>query len=491
MQQLTGLDEMFLSLDTRRSTGHAAALAYFDGSSGEPRDELAFLRQRIAERLPNLPLFRWKLHDMPLGIDQRYWVTTPDLDLDYHVTGIKLRAPGGEKELERTVDRIMREHLDRDRPMWRMYVITGLADGRYCYLLKLTHGLADGSVIWAVYELLSDDPAEPLVTAEEELPTPPNRLGMLAKGTVGLARKPVEIVKLQAELAKWAKSKGGKQPSPVLSTAARLLPGELGKPVAKLANRLRGDDSTDVASLMPTLRPPKVVFNGTSTTDVTNVHVRLKIAELRKAGKLVGGTINDAVLAITAGALRKYLADHGGAPERPLITAAPISWRNGTETERWANQIWMLFMPIPTHLDDPLERLKYARAAANQAKLDWDGVPGHLLRRISALVPGALVTTSAQILSYLPGALNPQIYNLSISNVRGPAKSPTFGGREIENYVVYGFLPPGIGLLVAGQSLGDHISLCTTLCRDLMPGYEKLPGLLQESLDELLELAQD
>lgn len=485
MQQLTGLDEMFLALDTDRTTGHVAGIAYFDRADGPARDEVAFLRERVAQRLPNLPLLRWRLRSVPLGLDQRYWVSAPTLDLDYHVTGVTLPAPGGEEQVQDAVDAIMRTILDRDRPMWRLYVLSGLADGRYAYLLKITHGLADGSALWAIYELLSDEPSEPLVTVDQTPPAPPGPIGMLGKGLVGLARKPVALASLQADLVRWAASRQGKEPAPLAATVARMVPGELGRPITALVNKVRGD-APAVASLVPTLRPPSTPFNGTVTANVTNVHIPLPLSELRAVGKSVDGTINDAVLAVAAGALRRYLQVHGGVPDQPLVVSAPISWRTGTEVERWANQIWMLFMPIPTHLGDPIQRLRFAREAANQAKRDWDGVPGHLLRRASALVPGAMIGPGAKLQSLLPGGINPQVYNVSVSNVRGPSTAPSFGGVAMGDYVVYGFLPAGCGLLLAGMSLGSQIILSFTVCRDLVTDYQVLPQLLRESLDELL-----
>lgn len=487
MQQLTGLDEMFLALDNTRTTGHAAGIAFFT-ASGAKRDEVAFLRERVAERLPLLPLLRWVLKDVPFAIDQRYWVSIPDIDLRYHVTGVQVPAPGGRAEVQAVLDGIMRELLPRDRPMWRLYVLEGLADDQYAYVMKITHGVADGSVIWACYERLCDDPPEEIVSADDTPPEPPGRLGMLGKGAVGLARKPMAIARLQADLARWAAKRAGQEPAPALSIAARLLPGELSKPLTALANKVRPDDAPEVASLVPTLRPPASPFNGRSTSNVTSAQEPLPLAELRKVGKHVGGTINDAVLAVVAGALRRFMEQHGGVPDKPLIVTAPISWRTGQEAERWANQIWMLFMPIPTHLADPMERLRFANAAANQAKRDWDGVPGHLLRRASALVPGAVLGPGAKLMHRVPSSVNLLMYNIAVSNVKGPSVSPSFGGRMIEDYEVYGFLANGIGLLVGGQSLGDKIILTLTACRDIVPDYAELPALFRASLDELLAL---
>ena len=138
MQQLTGLDEMFLSLDTGRTTGHVAGIAYFD-KPAEKRDELAFLRERVAERLTRLPVLRWRLKSVPLEMDGRYWVDGP-VDIQEQVIGIRLPKPGTDAQLHEAIDRIMAQLLERDRPMWRIYVIEGLEDGRYAYVIKMTHG---------------------------------------------------------------------------------------------------------------------------------------------------------------------------------------------------------------------------------------------------------------------------------------------------------------------------------------------------------------
>jgi hypothetical protein len=135
-----------------------------------------------------------------------------------------------------------------------------------------------------------------------------------------------------------------------------------------------------------------------------------------------------------------------------------------------------------------MERLRFANAAANQAKRDWDGVPGHLLRRASALVPGAVLGPGAKLMHRVPSSMNLLMYNIAVSNVKGPSVSPSFGGRMIEDYEVYGFLANGIGLLVGGQSLGDKIILTLTACRDIVPDYAELPALFRASLDELLAL---
>ncbi len=488
MQQLTGLDEMFLSLDTGRTTGHVAGIAIFD-KRAQPRDELAFVRERVGQRLSRLPVLRWRLKSVPLEMDGRYWVDGP-VDLQEQVVGIRLPKPGTEKQFHASLDRVMAQLLERDRPMWRIYVIEGLENGGYAYVIKMTHGLADGSVLWMLFDQLSDAPTEEL----PEVPLSPEPRGghaeMLGRGLLGLAKKPAKGLRLQAETAAWAVGKVRKEGLRFLpDSVVRMLPGELSKPVAAIANKGRAEGEPKAGSLLPSLAPPKSPFNGTVTSNVSISHYDFAIADLRKVGKLVGGTINDAVLAITAGALRAYMADHGGIVERPLITSTPISWRTGKEKERFANQVFMLFQPLGTHLADPMQRLTFAKETATAAKANWDGVPSHLTRRASEWMPVVALGPSMKVMSYLPGQYSPKMFNVSVSNVKGPQVKPRYGDNELGKYLIFGFLPPGVGLLLGGQSLGDRIIFTATACTDIVTHYRDLPRYLETSLNELLALA--
>ncbi len=487
MQQLTGLDEMFLSLDTGPTTGHVAGIALFPAPE-TPRDELAWLRQRVRERLPYLPLLRWRLHRAPLGVDQRYWVEMDEVDIDAHVVGVTLPKPGTQKQFQAVIDAEMSQLLDRERPMWKMLVITGLADGGYAYVIKVTHGLADGSALWAIYDQLSDHPTEKLERIPNQRPKG-GSMGVLGRGIVRAAKTPVVVAGLAKDAASWA---GGRLADEKLraipNLIARVTPGELSKPVALIANKLRPVDDAEVASLFPSLMPPDSPFNGTTTANQSMVHTTFTVAELRAIGKLVNGTINDALLAIMAAALRRYMTSHGGIPNRPLIVSTPVSWRTGKETERWANQVWMLFLPLPTHLGDPLARLRYAHEASSTAKANWERVPGHLLRRASALMPSMVMGPGAKLMARMPARLTPKMFNASLSNVRGPREIPVHGGRSMTDYLVFGFLSPGTGLLLGGQSLGDNMAVTATVCTDIVVGYEKLPTLLEDAKNELLAL---
>jgi diacylglycerol O-acyltransferase len=342
-----------------------------------------------------------------------------------------------------------------------------------------------------MFDHLSDEPRLHPESSPPEFATRAGKVGMLARGVAGAAVRPVRMARLQVGLANWAAGRVKEDKVAALpATLAQLMPGELAKPFAALANRLEKDTGrADVAPLLPTLYVPDSVFNGNVTNRMGMVAADMELATLRKIGKLAGGTINDAVVAILAGACRRYMAEHGGISDRPLVAAVPISWRTGDEEHRWANQVWMIFAPVPTHLEDPLERLKYAKEQMNIAKRNWQNMPGHLLREASSLMPAELTMgPGAKVMTRLPRKLTPSMMNINISNVKGPSERPYFDGTLMQRYIVFGFLSPGVGALFGGQSFGDHIAVSATCSIDILPDYRKLERFMNEAHDELLAL---
>ena len=263
-------------------------------------------------RLQETPL-RWRL--APLGMDT-YWVQTT-VDLDYHVVGVRLQEPGGEKELLTYLKRIMGVHLDRTRPMWRLYVIEGMQDGQYAYLFKVHHGLADGSARWTILDHLADHPTTGPEVSDTE---PDGPFEILAGGMQDYLDKPLKAVALQANIGKWlAERVAEEQAGAIPAMLARLIPGELALPFVAVANAIRAEGVPEIVSQRPVLMPPPSPFNGTTTRNVEIALVDFALDDLRRAGKAAGGTINDAVLAVTAGALRAYMAEHGGMRAPPPL----------------------------------------------------------------------------------------------------------------------------------------------------------------------------
>ena len=236
MRQLTGLDAQFLALETPRQTGHVGGLAVLDPSTlPSGALELADVQQMIAERLPLLPPFRWRLKTVPFGVDYPYWIDDPDFDLEYHVRELALAPPPTDAKLADQVARIFARPLDRTRPLWELYLIHGLADGQVAVLTKIHHAAVDGMSGAEILSVLLD------VTAEGREPPPP--------GDPVVDREPTDIEMLGRSLLGWPRYVGRvvrSLPStlPNLEDAPLVgdLPGAvtLGRTSARMARWMRG-----------------------------------------------------------------------------------------------------------------------------------------------------------------------------------------------------------------------------------------------------------
>ena len=199
MRQLTSLDAQFLALETSRQTGHVGGLAILDPSDmpgGELR--LEGVQELLTERLPLLPPFRWRLAEVPFGLDYPYWIDDPDFDLDFHVRELALPSPGTDAKLAEQVARIMARPLDRARPLWELYLIHGLEDGNVGMLTKVHHALIDGMSGAEIMGVLYDLEPEGRAVPEERLPpreAEPGQLEMLGRGLMGLPRYPLRALR--------------------------------------------------------------------------------------------------------------------------------------------------------------------------------------------------------------------------------------------------------------------------------------------------------
>src|SRR3954452_20667479 len=200
MRQLTSLDAQFLALETPRQSGHVGALAILDDSERAAGSlEIDDICELMSERLSLLPPLRWRLTEVPLGLDYPYWIEDPDFDLDYHVRELALASPGTDEQLAEQGARIMSRPLDRARPLWELYVIDGLESGHTAALTKIHHAVIDGmSGAEVVGLLLALEPGGrelPPAPAAREPDRRPGDAEMLARGLLGLPRYPVRALR--------------------------------------------------------------------------------------------------------------------------------------------------------------------------------------------------------------------------------------------------------------------------------------------------------
>jgi diacylglycerol O-acyltransferase / wax synthase len=478
MRQLTGLDAQFLALETPRQAGHVGALAVLDPSTRpNGRLELADLHNLIAARLPLLPPFRWRLKQVPFGLDYPYWIDDPDFDLEYHVREIALAPPPTDAKLAEQVARIFSRPLDRARPLWEVYLIHGLPEDRVAMLTKIHHSVIDGmsgAEIMGVLLDLTPEGREAPPPSEVEPDREPSDISMLARGLLGTPRY------LQRVLSATPSTLPNLEDAPIL----REIPGAklAGRATERVVRTLRRRPSRVLERT--NLTPPRTSFNGKVSPHRRFAFGQLSLEAVKRVKNDHGFTVNDVVLAICAGAVRRWLIEHDELPNSPLVAQVPVSVRTDEQRGTYGNRIGMMSVPLFTNEADPVQRLRLTHEAMIDAKELHKALPAQLLQDATQFIPPAVFARAAQVTFSLAAARRP-IWNLVVSNVPGP-QSPLYvaGARLCANYPI-SVITDGMGLNITVMSYDGHMDFGIVADREQMRDVWELIGWLRESLEEL------
>ncbi len=473
MQQLTGLDASFLALETANTTGHVGGLSILDPAGAPKPLTLARLTEVMAERLPLVPVLRRRLLNVPLGLDQPYWIDDPDFDIEYHVRELALPRPGSDAQLNEQVSRLHARPLDRSRPLWEIYLITGLAHKRAAVYTKVHHAAIDGASGAELLTVLLD-----LTPAGREVPparpfrpgSPPGWPELTAKAVARLAWRPVQTVRLTNEMVK------------VLPTLAPV--------VNTLVGGMLGLNRGDGAVIPTTLgRAPATPFNKPITPHRRFAFRSVDLDTVKKIKNVFGVSVNDVVMAMCAGALRRWLADHEGLPAQPLIAMIPVSVRDPASQGAMGNKVSAMLAMLPTNITEPGRRLEIVHQATRIAKAQQAAIPQGLVDQISDFAPPALTARAARVV-FATGLLHRlPPFNITISNVPGP-NVPVYlcGARLLAHYPVSVVTDgQGLNITLVGYLGKLHFGLVS--CRELVPDIDALAGYLVDELALLLEAA--
>jgi WS/DGAT/MGAT family acyltransferase len=482
MRQLTGLDAQFLAFETPRQYGHVSSLMVLDPSARPNGQlELADVHRLMAERLPLLPPFRWRLQTVPLGLDYPYWRDDPDFDLEYHVRELAIPPPATDAKVAAQVARICARPLDRSRPLWELYLIHGLREGHVGLLTKIHHAAVDGmsgAEILAVLLDLSPEGREAPPAADGAAERPPSELEMLARGLLGAPRY------WQRVLRALPSTLPNLEDTPMLSD----IPGAktLGRTTARVARALRGGESRVLERT--NLVPPRTSFNGRVSPHRRFAFGQLPLDAVKAVKNEYGYTVNDVVLALCAGAVRRWLLEHGELPEGPLVTQVPVSVRTEEQRGTYGNRIGVLSVPLFTNEPDPLERLRLTHEAMLVAKERHSALPAELLKDATQFIPPAVFARASRVTFSLASTRRP-IWNLVISNVPGP-QFPLYcaGAQVVANYPV-SVITDGLGLNITVMSYCGNVDVGIVADREQMPDVWKLIDWLHEALEELTPAA--
>ena len=473
MQQLSGLDASFLALETANTTGHVGGLSVLDPSDAPEPLTLARLTAVMAERLPLVPVLRRKLLNVPFGLDQPYWVDDADFDIEYHVREIALPRPGSDAQLDEQVSRLHARPLDRSRPLWELYLITGLGKRRAAVYTKIHHAAIDGASGAELLTVLLDltpegrepPPAEPFTPGR-----PPGPAALAALAAARLAWRPVQTVQLTNEIIR------------VIPTLAPTL----SRFVGGLLGLNRGDG--EVIGTTPG-RAPATPFNRPITQHRRVAFRSVDLDSVKAVKNALGMSVNDVVMAMSAGALRRWLAEHDALPEQPLVAMIPVSIRDPDSKGALGNKVSAMLATLPTNVSEPLKRLDIVHAATTLAKSQQAAIPQGLVDQVSDFAPPALTARAARVV-FATGLLHRlPPFNLTISNVPGPNIPVYLCGAKLLAHYPLSVVTDGQGLNITVVGYLGRLHFGLTACRELVPDIDAMAGFLADELEVLLEAA--
>ncbi|MFT7775878.1 wax ester/triacylglycerol synthase family O-acyltransferase [Roseateles sp.] len=496
MKQLAGLDASFLYLETPQMPMHVGALHLLELPASYDGDYVEDLREHMRSRMPLLPALRRRLLAMPLGLSNPGWVDA-DPDLEEHIVEIALPEGSGMAELEAQVAELHPVLLDRSRPLWKFHVFTGLEPGhepghegkpRVALYTQLHHAAVDGQAAVALAQVILDLNPEP--RAIESLAARGKKRGQL--GTVGMLRAAVsqqwkQTVKLARSLPSAAGILGNMAAGYVGGAAAGASATKLRTLLADVAAQttafVRG--RTSVSSLGPA---PRTRFNVSLSDTRSFAGVTLPLAELNRTRRRHQASLNDAVLFIIGGALRRYFAKHGPLPRKSLIAAVPVSTRAAGDTTS-NNQATMTFMSLGTHLADPADRLAHVIASAKAMKAQMSQLKSLMPTDFPSLgIPwlmqaGAMLYGRAKVAEKLP-----VIANVVISNVPGPQVPLYLAGAEMLTNYPTSIAVHGLALNVTVQTYNQSLDIGLMACGEAMPETAEFAAYVEAAFMEFQAL---
>lgn len=477
MLQLSGLDAAFLNMETHTTFGHVNQLMLFDGAGfrdGKPFDAI---REHLATRVHELPPLYRRLVPVPLDLDRPYWIDGGPVDLDFHLRHIGAPPPGDDHQLCELIARIISRPLDRSRPLWECYVIEGLASGEVAVLIKLHHAAIDGASAMDMYKALLDPtPNAPAPQASASRPPEdePRPWELLARANLSLMRHPRRALSLQFRamqaMHQFLVGGGGdSKPGAIDSAWSRWLSDEPGD-----------------ALPAPSITAPRTPLNGSISAHRRYAWMHTPLDDLKAIKNAAGTTLNDVVMAVCAGALRRYLLRCDALPDEPLIAMVPVSVRTGEEVEKYSNQVSSILSELATDEADPVRRLRRISKAMQSAKEIHNAVPASLLQDFSKFASPAVAAQAARTIARwrLADRVAP-LCNVVISNVPGPRETLYLAGAELTALVPVSTIGDGMALNMTVVSYRDRLDFGYVACRERVPDLQSLITDTEESIREL------
>ena len=468
MERLRGMDAAFLYMETHATPMHIAFIAVLDAAAVPGGLDRERIRSHVARRSLLVEPFRRTLRASPLGLHHPRWVDTgpPDVDqhLDFRV--VEDRSPHA---LERSVGKLLGEHLDRSRPLWHLTVLEGPDPDRPVLVLRVHHATMDGvggiEHLHALFDLApeADDP-EPGDTAVGRDAGERGGVGVDAGGGDD---------DLVATLVDRVRSLAGVVPL-------------LGRTAGAVSDVALGRASTDGPVGGTPLRVPSVPFTGAVTAGRSAGFASLDLGALERLRAGAGLTMNEALLAVSARALRHHLVDQGALPDQPLMASCPVSVRSTDDRLSYGNRLSVMFTRLHTELEDPVDCLEATRRSARAARTEHRQLGSGLLADWAEVADGTVLAASVQVISRTRLAdLVPPPHNLVLSTIPGPPVPVYFAGARVTHAYPMGAVFEGSGLAVTMLTYADHVDIGVNAASGLLAEPWALADRFAPALDEL------
>jgi len=464
MEQLSAQDAQFLYIETGNNLSHVMGVNIFDPSTARGgKVRFKDIIAHVESRLDCSPVFRRRLLRLPYDFDFPYWVEDEFFDIEHHMFHGRLPEPGDWRQFCIHLSRHFSRPMDMNRPLWDMYVIEGLdrikgiPKGSYAIATRVHHAAIDGASAMYFFSAMSDKdrkgtPAVDLKPVARDLPSAPSTVTVLNRAVWSNVQSPVKMA----------------------STLLRFTPAIWGT-----IRKSLGPDATRNTKV------PRTRFNHPVSPHKVFDATVFSLDSLREIkAKAPGSTINDVVLAISAGALRRYLQHHDELPHEPLVAIAPINARSsGRQAEMPGNNISAMSVPLPTYAEDPLDRLRIVRDTTSQTKAAKSGISARLMTDLTKHAPAATLAGVARLVA--GGRFASKLCNLFISNVPGPQQTLYMNGARMIH--TYGMAPlaDGMGLFIATPSYNGEMSFNIISDREMLPDIEFFRECLENAHAEL------
>jgi WS/DGAT/MGAT family acyltransferase len=459
MQRLSGLDASFLYLETAAQPLHVCSILEIDSTTIPGGYTFDRLRDALTQRIKAMPEFREKLSDNRLNLDHPVWVEDKDFDVDNHLHRIGLPSPGGRAEIGEICGHIASLTLDRSRPLWEMWVIENVAateenkGGRLAVLTKVHHACVDG--------VTGSNLMSQLCTTEADAPPPDpvdgvgggSDLEIAVGGAVKFVTRPLKLFNVVPSTL-----------STVVDTVKRARSG---------------------LHMAAPFNAPKTTFNANVTGRRNIAFAQLDLEDVKTVKNHFGVKVNDVVMALVSGVLRRFLLDREELPDSSLVAMVPVSVHDKSDRPG-RNQVSGMFSSLQTNIEDPAERLKAIAEANSVAKQHSSAIGATLLQDWSQFAAPAVFGVAMRVYASSRLTSARPVHNLVVSNVPGPQVPLYFLGARVKAMFPLGPIFHGSGLNITVMSLGGGLDVGLISCPELLPDLWDMADDFHVALEELL-----